>query len=170
MGKAPLTFSVGPHGRRVTASLPVTGLPFSETPRGQVPGANGLRPSTRSLMTTPSAIIDPTGTVVEAHSPAVVSEQESWATRHPLLSVSLILLVGFGLMHLVFVGGPQHGPLLPTQSSAAPNTAADKASIAPEAAKRSQTQPHDRPETAATAEGPRVLTNHPPPPRRPGGI
>jgi hypothetical protein len=120
-------------------------------------------------MTTPSAIIDPTGTMVEAYPPAAVSEQESWATRHPLLSVSLILLLGFGLMHLVFVGGPQHGPLFPTSSSAAPSTAAEKASIAPEA-KRSQTQPHDRMETVATAEGPRVLTNHPPPPRRPGGV
>jgi hypothetical protein len=131
-------------------------------PRCSLPSP--LRPVIPSLLTTPSAIIDPVGALPRVAPRAERPAAVSWANRHRLLTGFLVLLAGFGLMHLLFVGGEQRGPLLPLLVPATPiGVAADKLAV-PEVTKRASTQPHGT--TAAGGSG----ADHPLPPQRPSGI
>src|SRR3712207_6584539 len=93
---------------------------------------------------TPSEIIDPVGARAQAPARPRAAEERGWASRHPVLAGFLILVVGFGFMHLIFVGGPQRRPLLPF---APPAQVTGVASGTPQtsvgAAKRAHTQPYD---------------------------
>src|ERR687898_971762 len=73
-------------------------------------------PPTRSLLSTPSAIIDTVGSLnqpgLSAHNPKATR-----AGRHPVFWGLLVAAIGFSIIHALFVGGEQRGPLLPVQST-----------------------------------------------------
>jgi hypothetical protein len=96
------------------------------------------------------------------HRPVPVS---SWGSRHPLFCVLLLLIAGFAIMHVVFVGG-QSGPLL--RSSPRISLQSETLPLATMPAKRAYTQLNE-----PTVTGSLVRTRRPPsathplPPPRP---
>jgi hypothetical protein len=87
------------------------------------------------------------------------------------LGALLILIVGFGFMHLIFVGGPQRGPLLPVAPPTHVTGVAAGAHQTPAgAAKRAHTQPYDVTATGTLGAAPGTSAGHPLPPQRPNGI
>ena len=121
---------------------------------------------------TPSEIIDPVGARPQAAVRTPVPEKRSWTSRQRILGALLILIVGFGFMQLLFVGGPQRDPLLPV---APPNPGMSAAAGAhqapPGGAKRAHTQPSDVMATGTVGAAPiEASAGHPLPPQRPNGI
>ncbi len=119
---------------------------------------------------TPSEIIDPVGARAQAASPAPIPEKRRRTGRHPVLGTLLILIVGFGLMHLIFVGGPQRGPLLPVAPPIPAVSVAAETHQTPGPAKRAHTQPYDVTVTGTVTAAPGASVGHPLPPQRPRGI
>ena len=120
---------------------------------------------------TPSEIIDPVGARPRMAPHTRAPEKRSWASRHRSLGALLILIVGFGFMQLLFVGGPQRTPLLPvTPPSPGMSVAAGTHLPAPEAAKRAHTQPVDVMATGTVGGPLGASAGHPLPPQRPNGI
>ena len=120
---------------------------------------------------TPSEIIDPVGARLRAAPRKPIPEKRSWASRHRIFGALLILIVGFGFMQLLFVGGPQRDPLLPV-APPTPGTsvAAGTHQTLPGAAKRAHTQPNDVTATGTVGASLGASAGHPLPPQRPNGI
>src|SRR5215204_4794572 len=115
---------------------------------------------------TPSEIIDPVGARPQAALRTPVPEKRSWASRHRILGALLILIVGFGFMQFLFVGGPQRDPLLPiAPPSPGMSVAAGTHLPAPEAAKRAHTQPVDVMATGTIGPPLGTSAGHPLPPQ-----
>jgi hypothetical protein len=122
----------------------------------------------RSLLATPSAIIDPTGVMVP-RAAAGIGLPATRRARHSLLVACAALVLGFAVMHLLFVGGPQGGPLLPLSAPA--GMEAEKPPLALRQAKRAHTQPHEPTVTGTHGPAPEALgATHPLPPPRPRRI
>ena len=120
---------------------------------------------------TPSEIIDPVGARPRVAPHAHALEKKSWVSRHRILGALLILIVGFGFMQLLFVGGPERDPLLPVSPPNPGMSAAAGAHQAPPGgAKRAHTQPSDVMATGTVGAPLGASAGHPLPPQRPNGI
>jgi hypothetical protein len=120
---------------------------------------------------TPSEIIDPVGARPRVAPHTRAPEKRSWASRHRIVGALLILIVGFGFMQLLFVGGPQRAPLLPVAaSSPGMSVAAGTDQTPPSGAKRAHTQPNDVMTTGTIGAPLGASAGHPLPPQRPNGI
>jgi hypothetical protein len=156
-------------GFTISHGIPISAADRSQPSHDRVRDGLGsgdpLRPPIRSLLTTPSAIIDPTGVMVaKAAGDDLPIERRA---RPPLLAASATVLLGFAAMHVLFVGGPYGGPLL----SAPASVASEKSPFVPRQAKRAHTQPHEPTITGTLAPTPDALgTTHPLPPPRPRRI
>ena len=119
---------------------------------------------------TPSEIIDPVGARPQAAVRTPVPEKRSWTSRHRILGALLILIIGFGFMQLLFVGGPERDPLLPVSPPNPDMSVAVGTHQTSSGAKRAHTQPSDVMATGTIGAPLGASAGHPLPPQRPNGI